>query len=106
MHSTPTYLHDKMMPIYRYALIFSFMLGFASLLAGIGFSIFTYAVSDLSFFSSVYIGFILFLKGVAIASTVSFLSFFAFWNKYQLRLESCQSQENHNCFKLRIFDFA
>jgi len=106
MNKTPSTISDKIMPLFRFALIFSFMLGFASIFAGIGYGVYSYAATDLSLASSMYSGLILFLQGAALASAISFLSFLAFWKKHQIKYEECKKTKSKECQQLGFFKFA
>jgi len=106
MNKTPPSASDIIMPIFRFALIFSFMLGFASIFAGIGYGIFTYATTELSFLSSMYAGLILFLKGAGLTAVISFISFMAFWKKHQIAYEKCQKSGVKDCNRLGFINFA
>ena len=97
MKNTPIYLSDAFMSIYRMALMFSFMLGFASIFAGIAYAL---------FMSSAYIGFLLFLKGAAISAAISFIGFMGLWKKHQLAFENCKENKTSNCMELGYFNFA
>jgi len=106
MQNTPFYLNDTLMPVYKFALIFAFMLGLASIFAGTGYGLYTYAATELSFASSMYSGLLLFLKGAALTSAISFVGFFAFWKKHQIAYYNCQKSQGKNCFEIGIFNFA
>ena len=106
MQNTPLYLSDRLMPVYKFALIFSFMLGFASIFAGVGYALYTYSATELSFASSMYCGLILFLKGAGITASISFVSFLAFWKKHQIAFNNCQKSQDKNCFKPGFLNFA
>ena len=106
MQNTPPYLSDILMPVYKIALIFAFMLGFASIFTGIGYALYTYAATELSFVSSMYSGLVLFLKGAALSATISFIGFFAFWKKHQIAFKNCQNSQDKNCFKPGFLNFA
>jgi len=106
MEKTPPSISDMIMPIFKFALIFSFMLGFSSIFAGIGYGIFTYITSELSFLSSMYTGLILFLKGAGLTAIISFIAFMAFWKKHQIDYEKCQNSGSKDCHQLGFFNFA
>jgi len=106
MKTTPIYLDDKFMPVYKFILVFAFMLGSASILAGIGYGVFTYAQTELSFSSSMYAGLILFLKGAGISAMISFIGFLAFWNKHQIAYENCKNSNSKSCSEMGYFSFA
>lgn len=106
MHKTPIYLSDSLMAVYKFALLFAFMLSIASIFTGVGFGIFTYFQSELSFASAMYEGFVLFLKGVGIAALVSFISFLAFWKKHQIAYKNCMQSNKSNCNEIGFFQFA
>jgi len=106
MQHTPLYLSDTIMPLYKFALIFAFMLGFSSVIAGLGYGLYTYGVTELSLASSMYAGLILFLKGAALTALISFFSFIAFWKKHQIKLKKCQESQHKNCYELGFFNFA
>ncbi len=106
MKSTPFYLNDMFMPLYKFLLIFAFMLGFASIFTGIGYGLFTYIETDLSFASSLYSGFLLFLKGAGISAVISLVGFLAFWKKHQIAHENCKKGHITECQKTGLFRFA
>ena len=106
MNKTPPSVSNLIMPIFRFALIFSFMLGFASIFAGVGYGIFTYITTELSFVSSMYAGLILFLKGAGLTAVISFIAFFAFWKKHQVAYEKCQKTAAKDCNRLGFINFA
>ena len=106
MNKTPPSISDIIMPIFKFAFIFSFMLGFASIFAGIGYGIFTYATTELSFLSSMYAGLILFLKGAGLTAVISFIAFMAFWKKHQIDFEKCKKRGSKDCTQLGFFNFA
>lgn len=106
MQTVPPYLSDTIMPLYKFALIFAFMLGFASIFTGIGYALYTYASTELSFLSSMYLGFILFLKGAGLTAVISFFGLMAFWKKYKISLQNCKESQSKNCFDLGFFNYA
>lgn len=106
MQKTPIYLSDRVMPIYKFALIFAFLLSLTSIFVGIGFSLFVYLDSGLSFAAALLEGSLLFLKGAAIAALISFVSFFAFWKKYQIRYHNCLENRESDCKDIGFFRLA
>lgn len=106
MQKTPIYLSDRVMPIYKFALTFAFLLSLASIFAGIGFGLFVYTGSGLSFASALAEGVLLFLKGAAIAALISFVSFLAFWKKYQIRYYNCLENHESDCKEINFFRLA
>lgn len=106
MQKTPIYLSASLMAFYRFALLFAFMLSIASIFTGIGFGLFTYFDSEISFASAMYEGFLLFLKGSGIAAVISFVSFLAFWKKHQIDYKNCMQSDENNCNKIGFFQFA
>ncbi len=106
MQKTPIYLNDSMMLIYKFALIFALILSVASIFVGIGYGAITYLQSELSFSSALYEGFVLFLKGAAIAAFISFASFMAFWKKHQIVYRNCKQNQASNCNEIGFFRLA
>lgn len=106
MQKTPIYLSDRVMPIYKFALIFAFLLSLASIFVGMGFGLFVYLYSELSFASALAEGVLLFLKGAAIAALISFVSFLAFWKKYQIRYHNCLENDGSDCKEIGFFRLA
>ena len=106
MRDTPIYLNNIIMPIYKFLLVFAFLFGFSSILAGIGYGLFTYLTAELSFVSSMYMGFVLFLKGAALSAMISFVGFMAFWKKHQITYLNCKKSKTNNCDELGFFSLA
>ena len=106
MNNTPTYLSDVFMPVYRFALVFAFLFAFASVLVGIGYGLFNYSTTELTFASSMYAGFIIFLKGASLSAVISFISFMAFWKKYQAAYDECKESKSNNCKEIGLFGLA
>lgn len=106
MQKTPIYLSDRVMPIYKFALIFAFLLSLASIFVGMGFGLFVYLDSGLSFADALSEGVLLFLKGAAIAAFISFVSFLAFWKKYQIRYHNCLENRESDCKDIGFFRLA
>jgi len=106
MQNKPFYFSDTFMSVYRFLLIFAFMLGFASIFAGIGYGLYTFVATDFSFATSMYLGLVLFLKGAAITAILSFIGFFAFWKRHQVAYENCQKSGAQNCHELGFFRLA
>jgi len=106
MNDTPIYLADMFMPIYKFALVFAFLFGFTSVLAGVGFGLFNYFTTELSLSSSMYMGLILFLKGAGISAAISFISFMAFWKKHQIAYRNCKETRTENCYEKGFFSLA
>ncbi len=107
MKLLPFYLNDSIMPIYRTLLVLAFLLGFSSLLVGLGFAIFTYASTELSFSTSAYHGLILFLKGAGLSALFGFIGFYAFWKRHHILYENCRkSHTAEYCGELGFFNFA
>ena len=97
MKNTPLYLNDAFMSIYKFALMFSFMLGLSSIFAGIAYALFA---------SSFYLGFLLFLKGAGLTAFISFIGFMGLWKKHQLDFENCKESKTKNCISLGFFNLA
>jgi len=97
MRSTPIYLNDRFMSIDRFAIMFSFMLGFASIFVSIIYALFT---------SSAYLGLMLFFKGAGISALFSTVGFLGLWKRHQLEFENCQKTQGKNCFDLGFFSLA
>jgi hypothetical protein len=106
MQKTPIYLSNRVMPIYKFALIFAFLLSLASIFVGMGFGLFVYLDSGLSFTGALSEGFSLLFKGAAIAALVSFASFLAFWKKYQIRYHNCLENDGSDCKEIGFFRLA
>jgi hypothetical protein len=106
MQSTPFYLSDFIMPFYKATLIFAFMLGASSVLAGISYSIYTMIQTDLTISTSLFHGFIIFLEGTALTAIISFTSFMAFWKKHQIKYNNCKELQATNCNDIGFFRFA
>jgi len=97
MRKIPLLLSDQVMPVYKFALIFSFMLGFASVFTGI-----IYAL----FMSSASLGFILFIKGAALTAIISSFGFAGLWKRHQLNYEHCRENNTTDCMDLGFFNLA
>ena len=97
MKNTPLYLNDSFMSVYKFALMFSFILGFASIFVSIAYAIFA---------SSLYLGFILFIKGAGLTAVISFIGFMGLWKKHQLNLENCKENKTENSTELGFFNLA
>ncbi|PHR54073.1 MAG: hypothetical protein COA44_14465 [Arcobacter sp.] len=97
MKNTPLYLNDAFMSIYRFALMFSFMLGFSSIFAGMAYALFT---------SSIGLGFFLFIKGAGITALISFIGFIGLWKKHQFEFEKCKENKTEHCRELGFFSLA
>jgi len=97
MKNTPLLLSDTMMPLYRGGLVFSFMLGIATLFIAVGYGV---------FLSSFTAGLILFLKGMSISATITIISFLALWKKYQFQFEECQRTNGKYCNNMSFFNYA
>jgi hypothetical protein len=106
MQSTPLYLSNSIMPIYRTALVFAFMLGLTSVLTAIGYTIFTYITGDLSFSAAIYHGFVVFFKGALITASISFIGFIAIWKKHQIKYNNCKYSRGTNCENIGKFNFV
>lgn len=106
MNNTPIFLNDIFMPIYKFILVFAFLLCFASILAGIGYGLLNYTITELSFASSMYVGLILFLKGATLSAVISFISFLAFWKKHQITYQNCKQRRSENCNELGFYSLA
>ncbi|MBE0499176.1 MAG: hypothetical protein IBX43_08060 [Campylobacterales bacterium] len=106
MQKTPIYLSDKVIPIYKFALIFAFLLSLASFFVGMGFGLFVYLDSGLSFADALIEASLLFLKGAAIAAFIGFVSFLAFWKKYQIRYHNCLKNRVSDCKEISFFRLA
>lgn len=106
MRSTPIYLSDSIMPLYKTALVFAFMLGISSVIASFGFSVFTLITTDLGISAALFSGFIIFLKGATLTAVISFISFMAFWKKHQIQYNNCKSSQATNCNEIGLFRFA
>ena len=106
MQSTPSYLSDSIMPLYKTALVFAFMLGVSSVFAGLGYSVYTFFQTDLAISSALFSGLIIFLKGAALTALISFTSFMAFWKKHQIKYQNCKTSQATNCNDIGFFHFA
>ena len=106
MRATPPYLSDLLMPLFKTALVFAFMLGVASVIAGLGFCVFTFITTDLSITTVLFSGFMVFLKGAALTASISFISFIAFWKKHQIKYNNCKYSQSTNCDKIGLYRFA
>ena len=106
MQNTPFYLSDFFMPVYKFLLIFAFMLGFASIFTGIGYGVYIYIQTDTSFLSSMYSGFLLFLKGSGVAALSTLIGFLAFWRKHQIAYDNCKNGYSTSCQEMGFFRFA
>ncbi len=106
MQSTPPFLADAVMPIYKAALLFAFMLGIASVLTGFGYSIFTFIQTDISISAAIYSGFFVFLKGAVLTAFISFIGFLAFWKKHQIQYNNCKASPSARCNEIGFFNFA
>ncbi len=106
MQSTPTLLSDNLMPIYKTAMFFSFILGIASILVGFGYMVFANLFADVALSSAAFSGFILFLKGAGLAASISFVSFFAFWKRHEIKFNNCRESKSTNCTDIGLFHFA
>lgn len=106
MQSTPFYLSDSIMSLYKTTLIFAFMLGASSVLAGTGYSIYSMLQTDVTVSTALFNGFIVFLKGTALTAIISFTSFMAFWKKHQIKYNNCKATQGTNCNDIGFFHFA
>jgi len=106
MQSTPLYLSDSIMPLYKTALVFAFMLGASSVLAGLGYSVYTLLQTELTVSLALFSGLIVFFKGAALTALISFTSFMAFWKKHQIKYNNCKASQATNCNDIGFFRFA
>jgi len=97
MNNTPLYLNNSFISMYKFALMFSFLLGFSSIFIGIAYALYT---------SSTLLGFLLFLKGAGIAALISSIGFIGLWKKHQLEFEKCKENKSTHCIELGFFSLA